>query len=166
MSIDGGASSVPLSFAADQSVTDGATGKITYVDTTNVTRTVRKACAIPARPTRSQSLIALRDDLRNSRHLSEHDQILAISGDLADLDRTHTNVLAAVGAQSSTLQSLQSLQGHLQDLQLNAQKTASELGDADMGELVVKLQAYQNMLQLSFATFSRIVDQNLLDFLH
>lgn len=164
MSIDGGATTIPLTFAADQSVTDGA-GKITHVDTTNVERTGSEAVNYPGTYDAFQSLIALRDDLRNTRQLSEHDQIQALSGNLAEVTRAHTNVLTTVGAQSATLESLQSLQSHLGDLQLNARQTASDLGDVDMTELVVKLQAYQNMLQLSLATFSRIVDQNLLDFL-
>jgi len=39
------------------------------------------------------------------------------------------------------------------------------LAHLDLSEVVLKLQTFQNMLQLSFATFSRIVDQTLLDFL-
>ena len=165
LSIDGGANFTPLTFAADQSVTDSS-GKLTLVDTSNVVRTGNEDVTYAGTADAFQSLIALRDDLRNTRNLSASDQIKALSGDLTDLDRVHTNVLTTVGAQSATLQSLQSLQGHLQDLQLNAQKTASALGDVDMSQLVVNLQAYQNQLQLSLATFSRIVDQNLLSFLH
>jgi flagellin-like hook-associated protein FlgL len=77
----------------------------------------------------------------------------------------HTHILGVVGTQSATLQNLESLQSHLQDLQLNAKKTSSELGDADLSDLVIKLQSYQNMLQLSYASFARIIDQNILDFL-
>jgi flagellar hook-associated protein 3 FlgL len=165
MSIDGGATSTPITFTANQAVTDGATGQVTNVNTTGVTRTGVEAVNHPGTYDAFQAIMALRDDLRNTRQLSSQDQINAISADIAEIDRAHTNVLTTVGAQSATLQSLQSLQSNLQDLQLNAQKTASNLGDVDMTDLVVKLQAYQNMLQLSLGTFSRIVDQNLLNFL-
>ena len=88
-------------------------------------------------------------------------------GACAPQDAPRTEVVAATTLPAfASLQSLQSLQGHLQDLQLNAKKTASALGDVDMTQLVVNLQAYQNMLQLSLASFSRITSQNLLDFLH
>ncbi len=57
------------------------------------------------------------------------------------------------------------MQTHLQTLQLSAQTTASNVGDVNMAELVVKLQSYHNMLQMSLATFSKIIDQNLLNYL-
>lgn len=165
MSIDGGATTVPLTYAPDQMVADSATGKVTFVDTSGVTRTGIEKVAYAGTADAFQALIALRDDLRNTRHLSDQDRIQAISANLDDLNRVHNNVLATVGGQSATLHSLESLKGHLQDLQLNARKAASDLGDVDMSELVVKLQANQNMLQLSLAAFARIVGQNLLDFL-
>jgi flagellin-like hook-associated protein FlgL len=165
MSMDGGATTTPITFAADQSVTDSVTGKVTFVDTTNVQRTGKEDVNYPGTYDAFQALMALRDDLRNTRGLSQHDQIQAISADMGEIDRMHTSILNTVGSQSATLQNMQSLQSHLQDLQLNAKQTASDLGDADMSDIVVKLQSYQNMLQLSFASFSRIIDQNLLDFL-
>src|ERR1043166_2532542 len=158
-------STTPITFAADQTVTDSVTGAVSFVDTTNVTRTGDENIDYTGTSDAFQALIALRDDLRNTRGLGQHDQILALSADLADLDRVHNHLLETVGTQSATLQSLESLDSHLKDLQLNAKKTASELGDVDMSDLVVKLQTYQNMLQLSLASFSRIMDQNLLDFL-
>jgi flagellin-like hook-associated protein FlgL len=165
MSIDGGATTTPITFAGNQSVTDSVTGKVTFVDTTNVLRTGTEEVNYPGTFDAFQALIALRDDLRNTRQLSEHDQIQAISADMNELDRVHTHILGVVGTQSATLQNLESLQSHLQDLQLNAKKTSSELGDADLSDLVIKLQSYQNMLQLSYASFARIIDQNILDFL-
>jgi len=163
MSTDGGASFVPITFTQNQSVTGD--GKVTFVDTTNIERAGKEAVNYPGTYDAFQALIALRDDLRNVRGLSEHDQILAISGTVGELERVHDHVLQVLGEQSASLQSLQSLQSHLQDLQLNAKKTASELGDIDISEVAVKLQAFQNMMQLSLATFARSVDQSLLDFL-
>ena len=63
------------------------------------------------------------------------------------------------------MQELESLGTHLTDLQFSAKTTGSQLGYIDMSEVVIKLQSLQNMMQLSFATFARIIDQNLLDFL-
>jgi flagellin-like hook-associated protein FlgL len=112
-----------------------------------------------------QSLIDLRDQLRNGNHLSTHDQIAAISGQIGELEHVHDNVLKTLGQQSASLQSLDSLETHLQDVQTSARKTVSELGDASVTDIVVKLQAYQQMLQLSLETFARINGVSLLDFL-
>jgi flagellin-like hook-associated protein FlgL len=41
----------------------------------------------------------------------------------------------------------------------------SDLGDADLSQVVVQMQAQQNLLQLSLYGFSRILQQSLLDFI-
>lgn len=165
MTSDGGATFTPITFTGDQTVASSIDGTITFVNTTAVERTGTEQVAYPGTLDAFQSLMALRDALRNTRQLPEDQRLETLSGQVTDLTRIHTNILDTVGQQSATLENLQSLQSHLQDLQLNARKTASDLGNVDMSELVVKLQSYQNMLQLSLMTFSRIVDQNLLDFL-
>jgi flagellin-like hook-associated protein FlgL len=61
---------------------------------------------------------------------------------------------------------MQSLQSHLSDLQLAAQKNISDVGDADVSDIVVKLQSYTQMLQLTLASFAQINNVSLLDYLH
>jgi flagellar hook-associated protein 3 FlgL len=165
MSIDGGATSVPLTFTANQAVTNGSTGQITYVNTTNVQQTGSESIAYPGAYDAFQTLINLRNDLNNTSNLSQTAQLQAISNDVAELQRVQTNVLNTVGTQSTALQGMQSLQTHLQTLQLNAQTTAANVGDANMADLAVQLQSLQNMLQMSLETFSQIVSQNLLNYL-
>jgi flagellar hook-associated protein 3 FlgL len=165
MSIDGGATSTPITFAANQAVTDSTTGAVTFVDTTNIQRTGNESVAQPGTYDAFQALIALRDDLNNVNGLSPTDQIQAISSRIADLDNVSTHIDATLGAQSATLQSLSSLSSHLQNLQLSTQETISTVGDADVTNVVVQLQTYQQELQLSLMAFSKISSVSLLNFL-
>jgi flagellar hook-associated protein 3 FlgL len=164
MSIDGGVTSTALTFNPNQ-IAQGPSGTSLFVDTSAVERSGTEIVDHPGTYDAFQSLITLRDELRNVHGRADDDQIEAISNQLGELDRAHSAVLQTMGEQSASLQALESLESHLQDLQLAAKSTISELGDVDVSELVVKLQSYQQMLQLSLAVFARINDQSLVDFL-
>jgi flagellar hook-associated protein 3 FlgL len=165
MSIDGGATSTPITFAPNQTVTDSTTGAVTFVDTTNVQRIGNESVSQPGTYDAFQVLIALRDDLNNVGNLPSADQIQAISSRIADLDNVSTHIDATLGTQSATLQSLTSLQSHLQDLQLSTKETISTVGDADVTDVVVKMQAYEQQLQLSLMAFAKISSTSLLNYL-
>jgi flagellin-like hook-associated protein FlgL len=111
-----------------------------------------------------QVLIALRDTLRNTT-MSSHDQELAISSLAGDIDRVNTNITTATGKQSAVLQNLSQLKTNLEDMQLSVKQTISNLGDTDLSQVVVQLQAQQTMMQLSFYGLSKMLNQSLLDFL-
>jgi flagellin-like hook-associated protein FlgL len=165
MSVDGGVTSTPIAFSANQIAQDSATGQSIFVNTFAVERTGTEIVDHPGTSDAFQTLMQLRDLLRNVNHLSPHDQLAAISNQISNLDQVRTNILDKMGEQSASLQSLDSLQSHLQDMQLAAKKNISELSDVDVSELVVKLQTYQQQLQLSLASFARINSHSLLDFL-
>jgi flagellar hook-associated protein 3 len=165
MSIDGGASSTPITYAANQAVTDSTTGAVTFVDTSNLQRTGTESVAHPGTYDAFQVLIALRNDLNNVNNLSSTAQIQAISSRIADLDDVSTHIETTVGAQSTTLQSLSSLQSNLQNMQSSTQESITNVGGANMTDIVVQLQSVEQMLQLSLATFQKISSTSLLNYL-
>jgi len=77
--VDGGATSVPINFSSNQVVTNGTTGAVTNVDSTNIRSTGTDNLNYTGTFDAFQSLIALRDDLRNTRGLSSADQAQALS---------------------------------------------------------------------------------------
>jgi flagellar hook-associated protein 3 FlgL len=112
-----------------------------------------------------QSLIALRDDLNNVNNLSPTDQINATSSSIAGLDDVNNQVLTTLGQQSASLQSLTSLQTNLQNMQLNTKQTISNVGNADVANVVVQLQSYEQLLQLSLMSFEQITSISLLNYM-
>ncbi len=112
-----------------------------------------------------QSLITLRDDLNNVNNLSGTDQIKAISSQISNLDNANTQVMNVIGQQSATLQSLSGLQTQLQNVQLSTKETISTVGGADIAGVVVKLQTYEQQLQLSLESFAQIHSISLLNYL-
>ncbi|MFO0968404.1 MAG: flagellar hook-associated protein FlgL [Gemmataceae bacterium] len=166
LSTDGGASSVPITFAANQQVTNSVDGGVTNVNSVNIRTTGTEALDYTGSADAFQALIELRDDLRNKRGLTEPEQIAALSAQVSELDRVRTNVLTTVGEQSSSLENLDNLESHLQDLQLTTKKLISSLEDVDISQVVIDLQNQQNLLQATLGSTARLMSVSLLDFLH
>lgn len=112
-----------------------------------------------------QTLIDLRDELRNVPGHTPTQQSEALSARLAGIEQARQQVLEGLGEQSTSLQQLEALESLALDLQLRAQETTTDLEAADMAQLVVEIQARENTLRLTLATSARLFDQSLLDFL-
>ncbi|MBI3408008.1 MAG: flagellar hook-associated protein FlgL [Planctomycetes bacterium] len=162
LSVDGGASTVPINFSANQAIVDSQTGAITNVASSGIARTGDAHLEYSGTSDVFQVLMALRDDLRNTRGLSATEQTAVLSSRIGEIDRVHADVLRTVGEQSASLQNMESLSSHLQDVQVTAKKLISELEDADVGQLVLKLQAQQNLLQATFTATSHVLNLSLL----
>lgn len=165
LSVDGGASTVPITFTTNQVISNSGTGLVTNVNSTNIRRAGTNYLDYRGTHDAFQILVALRDDLRNTRGLSEAQRAEFLSQRLAELDRVRSGILQAVGEQSASLETLEALEGRLGDVQLETRKRITELEGADLAEVVVHLQAQENLLQLTLASASRLLDNNLLDFL-
>ncbi len=165
MSTDGGATSTPITFANNQVVANSATGGVTHVDSSQIRSTGTEWIEHHGSYDAFEILMALRDDLRNTRKLPEGDLALALSRRIEEIDRVHSNLLGVIGEQSSTLQTLDSLTIHMEDMKLASQKLVSALSETDLADVVVRMQAQQNALQLTLQAYSRIFEQNFLDYL-
>jgi flagellar hook-associated protein 3 len=165
LSVDGGATQTPVNFSGNQVVTDGATGAVTNVDSTNIRRTGAASVSYQGTYDVFQILQAVRDDLR-SNTMTDAQRSTSLSQRIGELDRVNTAVLNVVGEQSATLSSLTSLQNRSQDMQLELKKLTSNLESADISQVVVNLQSQQNLLQMTLAATARINSLSLVDFLH
>jgi flagellin-like hook-associated protein FlgL len=112
-----------------------------------------------------QILSTLRDDLNNTRDLSSSQQAVAVSQTLQELDRANASVLTVVGEQSASLQNMQAIDQHIQDVQLQTKQQIGSLQNADLTQVVVGMQQQQNLLQSTLYSTSRILSLSLLDFI-
>jgi flagellar hook-associated protein 3 FlgL len=164
LSIDGGTTTTPIDFSSNQQVSDPTSGALINVDTSNLTTTGNESIQETGSYNAFQILIGLRDDLNNSA-IGETAQGLAIASRLGELDNVNNTVLSSVGSQSAQLQALQGLQNHVQNLQLNTQETASQLGDVDIPSLIVQMQTQSTLLQMTYEGITKMFQTSLLDFL-
>jgi flagellar hook-associated protein 3 FlgL len=165
LSVDGGASEIPIDFSTNQVVTNSLTGTVTNVNSSNTRHTGTDRLNYAGSTDAFQALMALRDDLRNTRGLTNREQTSSISRDMAEVDRVREDILGVVGEQSATLANMEALEQRVQDIQLESEKQAGDIESADISEIVLRLQEQQNLLQVTFAATAKMLDLSLADFL-
>jgi flagellar hook-associated protein 3 FlgL len=112
-----------------------------------------------------QTLANLSATLRNTAGLSSSAQAQALTNSLAALERINNNIQSAIGEQSASLQNLNGLQSHIQDVQLQTKQLSGGIQSADMASVVTQLQEQQNLFQATLATTAKMFSQSLLDFI-
>lgn len=111
------------------------------------------------------ALLRLRDTLRNSGGLLRAEQAAEFNAVLGELDSAASNVLAAVGEQSASLELLDAIETQTQGVQLENQTVLSELASVDIAQIVIELQSAQNLLEATLATSALLTQVSLLDYL-
>ncbi len=165
LSIDGGTTTVPIDFSANQTVTDPTSGAITYVNSTQVRQSGTAHLEYTGTPDAFGVLTALEEDLRNTRNLTTGERQAATSRNIGDLDRIIDHLINVAGEQSATLENLEALETRYEDVRLETQRQTTDLESADPAEAIIRLQTEQNLLQYAYSTTSRIFDLNILNFI-
>lgn len=165
LSTDGGVTSIPIDFSANQQVIDSSSGTVTNVDSTGIRTTGDEQLDYAGSTGLFESLIQLRNELRNDRELAESELQEAFSRRLGDIDRVRNDVLDGVGRQSIQLENLEAVGAHNETLLLQAKQRIGEIETADITEVILNLQAEQNLLQFTYSAVLRTLDQSLIDFL-
>jgi flagellar hook-associated protein 3 FlgL len=111
-----------------------------------------------------QTLTSLRDALRDPA-MSQAAKSQALNQSLSQIDTAQTAIGNAMGEQSSSLATLDSLQSRMQDLKLTADTRSGEIEGTDYAEAVVKMQEQENTLQASLAVSARLLQPSLLSFI-
>ncbi len=165
MSIDGGATTTPLTFAANQVVTDSLNGALVNLDTSMIVRTGTDQLEFPGTTDVFNAVRSLRDDLLNTRNLSTADRAAALERRLGDLDRVHSHLLDIVGIQSVSLEQIDRLQNRTEELQLAEKIQYSDTVSADITESVTRLQELTNLQQFTMAAVGKYLTPNLLNYI-
>ncbi len=165
LSVDGGASSLTIDYTGNQVVMNSQDGAVTNVDSSNIRRAGVEQLDYMGSYDAFQTLMALRDTLRNIGGLTTAEQSQALSLRLEEIDRVRVGVLSVVGEQGTALQEFDALETHLQETQLEIRKWTEELEGADLSEVILNLQAQTNQLEVSLSSAARVLDQSLFDFI-
>ncbi len=166
LSVDGGATSQPIDFSANQIVTDGTTGEMTNVDSTQIRQASTDRLDYQGATDVFQVLIALRDDIRNTHGLSAIDRSHAIGRHIAALDRINYDVIDALGAQSVQAEYLSKLESRTADVQLNIQEATDNIEAVDVAGTIAAIQKQQTLYQMSLQLTARANSLSLADFLN
>jgi flagellar hook-associated protein 3 FlgL len=111
------------------------------------------------------SLMGLREDLRNTAGLTPNQQAQALSQRLGDLEKTQQSLLKTVGQMSGSLEHLEALGNRLEDVVVLSRERLGEIESADIAEVVINLSTQETLLQTTLAASSRLLELNLMDYL-
>ena len=166
MSIDGGATTTPIAFTANQVVTDSRNGAVVNLDTSMISRTGTDQLEFPGTTDVFNAVSSLRDDLLNTRNLSPGDRATSLNRRLGDLERVHDHVLDIIGVQSVSLEQIDRLQNRTEELQLSEKIQYSDTVSADITESITRLQELTNLQQFTMAAVGQLLTPNLLDYIN
>lgn len=167
LSIDGGEShtTVPAGGDTNQAVTHSQTGKVLYVDSTGINSTGVELVRVPGTYNIFDTLISMRDMLKNERNFSEQ-RLQTLLGESFDSINEVKELLVenelSIGTKVSFLEDLS--QG-IENVKYNAEDSANQLQEADIAQIAMDLSKREVLYQLSMSIASRIMSMSLLDFM-
>jgi len=167
MSIDDGASyvTVPAGGDANQAVTDSRTGQVLYVDSTGINSTGVEMVRVPGTYNIFDTLINIRDILKNDRGLSEGEMLELLGESLNSLDEINTLLVRAEVSVGSRIGFLSDLQESIKNVQYNVEDEATRLQQADIAQVAIDLSRREVLYQMSLSVAAKLMSMSLLDFL-
>jgi len=163
LSLDGGASTSAIDFSSSQLIEDTATGKFTHINSSGITSAGSEYLSYSGTFSLFDVLIGIRDDLKNTRGLSENDQLKSISSRIAELDNVHENALSALTEFGGRSLRLEMTQTRLDDFDIKLQGIVAETEETDMTEAIMYLEMANQSLQLAQAVTGQILNSTLLN---
>ncbi len=165
LSTDGGATTQVIDFSSNQQVIDSVTGKTLNIDSSAITQAGTEDVSFSGTLNLFQSLIAIRDSLREldgkSDLVAGQD---AIRGFVDELDASHDLLLEGLGELGSISNRLTSAEDRVQDLDVRLQELISKTEDVDISDAIIQLQQEETAYQSALLVTSRINNLSLLNF--
>ncbi len=167
LSIDDGASyvTVPPGGGTNQAVTDSRTGKVLYVDTTEISSTGVELVRIPGTYDIFNMLITFRDILENERGLSETQLHELQMNSLDSLDEITNLLVQGQASFGAKIGFLDNLKDTLLNLKYNAEDEVTYLQEADIAQVVIDISRHEVLYQMSLSMAARLMSMSLLDFI-
>jgi len=166
LSINGGADETALtSFDANIAVADSATGRVLMVGATNVTRVGSEPVRVPGTYDVFQTLVDVRDLLKNTRNIPEQKQIDMLAHSIDSVKEAMTAVTNKMTAAGGRLQAMENLGNTLADIRDNATMQMHSLEDADLTEVAAGLARTQTLYEMTLAVSARVLSLSLLQYL-
>jgi len=167
LSIDDGQSwtTVPIGGEENTAVTDAVTGNILYVDTRNITSTGVEPVRRPGTYDLFNTLITVRDMLKNTRDIPEAKLLEMRNKMVESLEEVNLQLsrsLTTVGGQINTLSDLKNI---MDDLGSKAKEQADYISQADIAQISIDLSRHQTLYEMSLQVAAKLLSLSFLDFI-
>jgi len=146
-------------------VKDPKTGKILYVDTTEINSTGVDMVSVPGTHDIFNTLISIRDMLKNEKELSGAQLRELQNNSLISLEEVSGLIVQAEVSVGSKIGFLDNLKGSLKNLKYNAEDETTRLQEADIAQIAIDLSRRDVLYQMSLSIAGKIMSVSLLDFI-
>lgn len=167
LSIDGGATKTSVAAAGDITnipVTN-AQGEVLYVNASNITTTGTDVISFPGSYDTFETLISIRDILRNEKGLPDHQLNEVLQGAIdwtGEVSELLLQTQVRVGSRTAYLENLNQT---LDDMEFNIVEEKTQLGDADIAQMAIDLARRSILYEMSLNVAGKLMSISLLDFL-
>ena len=167
LSIDGGATKTSVAAAGDITnipVTN-AQGEVLYVNASNITTTGTDVISFPGSYDTFETLISIRDILRNEKGLPDHQLNEVLQGAIdwtGEVSELLLKTQVRVGSRTAYLENLNQT---LDDMEFNIVEEKTQLGDADIAQMAIDLARRSILYEMSLNVAGKLMSISLLDFL-
>ena len=146
-------------------VTDSKTGKVLYVDTTEITGPGVELVSVPGTRDIFNTLISIRNMLRNEKELPDAQLHELQDNALNALEEVNQLLVQDEVAVGTKIGFLDNLQESLKKLKGDAEDEATLLQEADIAQIAIDLSKRQVLYQMSLSVAGKLMSITLLDFI-
>jgi flagellar hook-associated protein 3 FlgL len=146
-------------------VTNSTTGEVLYVDTTEIDSTGVELVSIPGTQDIFDTLIIIRDILKNERGLSEAQLRELLNNSLSSVDEISNLLVQTEVTIGAKIGFLDNFKDGLNDLKYNVEDRTTHLQEADIAQVAIDLSRREVLYQLSLSVAGKLMSVSLLDFL-
>ncbi|MCA9138781.1 MAG: flagellar hook-associated protein FlgL [Planctomycetales bacterium] len=165
LSVDDGASTIPIDFSSSQLVSDADSGRFVRIDSSNIDSVGDDFLEFPGTSDLFQILHATAADLRNNRQLNGAQYAESLNRRMDELDKASAKIFSVMGEQSTSLKTMETMEYRVDDLMLSVESSIGELQATDFPDAVLRLENSQTLLQYTYAVTANINSLGLLEFL-
>ena len=165
ISIDGGDSWTAIDGSANLAVTHSGKDQVLFVDSAAIERTGADTVRVAGTGDLFETIMFLRESLRNDRGLTWNEQSALLGQNLetlGDIAEGIAEQLAAFGAKEAAIESVEN---SLEELLSATDNEVSRLESVDIVDIATEIAQRETLYQLTLATVARISDISLLNFL-
>jgi flagellar hook-associated protein 3 FlgL len=146
-------------------VTNSTTGEILYVDTTGITGAGVDVVRAPGTYDIFNTLVSIRDMLRNEKDLSVAEVRELQENALISLEEISGLIVQAEVSVGSRAGFLENLKDSLKNLKYDAEDETTRLQEADIAQVAIDLSRRELLYQMSLSVAGKLMSVSLLDFL-
>jgi len=168
LSIDGGSSYVDVAVppgSTNTMVTHADTGEILYVDTTGITSTGVELVSIPGTHDVFNTLITIRDILKNVKGLSESQLQQLRNSTWDSLDEVNNLLVQNSVSIGARIGFLEGLKESIEDIKYNSSDEITRLQEADIAQVAIDISRREILYEMSLAVAAKLMSLSILDYI-